>query len=92
MTRDDTLAHVQGIRRKFRADGQLPVWTPEQWVTAVMIQLGDAAEHLHAEARDRERSAGIENLLAVAAICLDAAEALTGGEVTPLEDGDETSQ
>jgi hypothetical protein len=73
------------LREHFRLDEALPTWSPEQWVTVPMIKLGEAAYYLHAEIEGgkaltkRDRQMGVECLLATAAACLDAVEALEAG-------------
>lgn len=86
---------VQAVRDHFHGDGSKPGdgipmnWTPEQWVAAVNIQLGSAATSLHSQLfRDRQRDGidpadlaeGIEHLVAVAAIAMDAVTALESTE------------
>lgn len=73
------------LREHFRLDEALPNWSPEQWVTVPMIKLREAAYYLHAEIEgakaltERDRRMGVESLLATAAACLDAVEALEAG-------------
>lgn len=76
---------VAETRRHFRdtPDGLPRHWRPEQWIAAVNVQLGQAAEVLHQALHGGpptgvERAKGMSHLLAVAALAMDAVEALEG--------------
>lgn len=91
-TRRSLVERVQDIRELFRGGDAPPTWTAEQWTNALMAKLGQAAICLGSDQGPmsrRERDAldaeGIEHLLALAAVALDAAEQLSGLDESQLK-------
>lgn len=85
MPRDNITIYdaVEEVRAYLRGpeDKRPDHWTLEQWVVALNIHVGRAAEAAHAgsvEGTDLSNSTLVaEHLLVVAALCVDAVESIT---------------
>lgn len=72
----DLYDRVRAIREYVAENGRPTDWTPEQWLAGAIIQLGQAAVSLHSANETPSPAEGVEHLLAAAAVCLDAVEAI----------------
>lgn len=79
-------SRLHELRAQFREGLIVPDdWTPQDWVLLPMIKLGQAAYHIHpgiegmhGDIDEEDKRNAVETLLATAAACLDAVEAIEG--------------